>query len=185
MSAINPGHYGNSGDSRSQWTQISYDFYADLCRLVQARNPVPRVPGDNAGSVKKLHHRPELLRAFTRSPPYRAMTSVEPTQRLRATATPSRNATNKLCNGACRVTARSLAIGWPGRSAFAITSRKRSTATFSSVVTSSTVRDTSVAASIARSAMLGDDTCGVSVFTLGAFRTGYEAATFGCPRQAP
>jgi hypothetical protein len=45
------------------------------------------------------------------------------------------------------------------------------------------VRDTSVAVSIARSAMLGGGTgCGVSTLTLDAFHAlGDEAATFGYP----
>lgn len=46
------------------------------------------------------------------------------------------------------------------------------------------LRDTSVAASIERSAMLGDGTCGGSVFTLGAFHAmAMETVTFGYPRE--
>src|SRR5262249_53021686 len=156
----------------SEDAKISYGFYAGLCRLVQASKAIPSDPmGITQGLRKKLLARRNFLQAFARLAPYQitALLRQRATQRLRASTTPSRNATNKLCSGACRVTARSLAIGCPGRSAFAITSRKRSTATLSAAVTSSIVRDTSVAVSSARSAMLGDAICGVSSFTLGAF----------------
>ncbi len=159
---------------------ISVQIYAGWRRLASR---FCRFFWDNAESVKKAP--PSAGTFCTRScarHPYLATTWVT-IQRRRATTTPSRNATNRLCSGACRVTARSLAIGCPGRSAFAITTRKRSTATLSAAVTSSIPRDTSVAASIARSAMLGDGICGVSSLTLGAFRVGYEATTFGYPRE--
>ncbi len=186
--------------------QISYALYADPCSQVQACRLVPSVP---MGITQKVLKKLRLKRNFCRYsltgvlPAYRAGEATG-IQRLRATTTPSRNAMNKLCNGACRVTARSLAIGCPGRSAFAITSRKRSTATLSAAVTSSIPRDTSVAASIARSAMLGDGISGVSLLTLkrlpcgggtrppplairarACFSNSGSQATFGYPRQAP
>ena len=85
--------------------------------------------------------------------------------------------------GASRVVARSLASGWPGRCARSIARRNRSTATWSPAITSSIVRDTSVAASIARSVMLGANVgSGALISTGKAFDAGYEAATFGYPR---
>ena len=54
--------------------------------------------------------------------------------------------------------------GLPGSRAVAIASLRRSTAIFSAAVTSVTVCDTSVAVSIARSAMLGCN--GVSLLTM-------------------
>ena len=76
-------------------------------------------------------------------------------QRRRVIATPSRNAIHRLVSGASRVTLRSLASGWPGCCACSIADRNRSTATCNPAVSSSIVCDTSVAVSMARSAMLG------------------------------
>lgn len=81
-------------------------------------------------------------------------------QRRRAIATPSRNAIDRLVKGAQRVAARSLASGSPGCCERSITMRRRSTATLRLSVTSSIVRETSVALSMVRSAMLGDGTVG-------------------------
>jgi len=71
---------------------------------------------------------------------------------------------NRLVRGASRVVVRSLASGCPGRCALSIAACSRSTATRRPVVTSSIVRETSVAVSIARSAMLGGEAgCGGSM----------------------
>jgi hypothetical protein len=62
-------------------------------------------------------------------------------------------------------------------------SRNLSTATRRPAVTSSIVCETSAAASMARSAMLGEGTvCGVSASTAGTPNEVHEAATFGYPR---
>ena len=82
----------------------------------------------------------------------------------RVRAAPSKNAIAKLVSGACRVTVRRRASGWPGRCAASIADRSRSTAIRRPSVTSSIVRETSAAVSMARSAMLGEGTvCGISL----------------------
>ena len=75
--------------------------------------------------------------------------------RRRATASPIMKATARLDNGASRVTALRMPNGFPGRLASASTALRRSTAALSAPVTSPIVRDTSVAVSMARSAIPG------------------------------
>lgn len=90
---------------------------------------------------------------------------------------------NRLVKGASRVAARSLASGCPGRCAPSIIIRSRSTATFRSLITSSIVRETSVAVSMVRSAMLGDGTVGgVSMFTGWVFNVGLRGRRPGDPQ---
>ena len=74
-------------------------------------------------------------------------------------------ATNKLASGASRVIALMVASGIPGRRAAAIASLRRLAAACSASDTSVSVRDTSVAVSMARSAMPGCEGSGVSIFT--------------------
>jgi len=94
---------------------------------------------------------------------------------------------NRLVRGAWRVVARSFESGCPGRCALSIAAHSRSTATCRPAVTSSIVRETSVAVSMARSAMLGGGTgCGGSMPIKQCFpKKDNEAAAFGYPRQAP
>jgi hypothetical protein len=75
--------------------------------------------------------------------------------RRRVMATPSMKATARLDSGASRVMALMIANGFPGRLASASTVPRRSTAALSAPVTSPIVRDTSVAVSMARSAIPG------------------------------
>ena len=106
-------------------------------------------------------------------------------QRRLVSAAPSRNAIARLVNGACRVAVRSRASGCPGRCAASIADRSRSTAIRRPSVTSSIVRETSAAASMARSAMLGEGTvCGVSSSKAETPIEVHEAATFGYPPRA-
>jgi hypothetical protein len=90
----------------------------------------------------------------------------------------------RLVNGASRVTDRSLASGCPGRCALSIAARNRSTAIWRPEVISSIVRETSVAVSIARSAMLGGGTGGGGSMPIKRSLPSEdnEAATFGYPR---
>src|SRR6202158_5410771 len=119
-------------------------------------------------------------------------------ERRRATATPNRNATNRLASGASRVMALMVESGFPGCRAVAMAWLNWSTAACRRRETSVIVRDTSVAVSMARSAMPGWIVgWGVSVFTSRYSRSygpgsaaGHaqggterdEAATFGYPR---
>src|SRR5207248_2997350 len=92
-----------------------------------------------------------------------------------------------LASGASRVMALTVASAPPGLRDAAIASLKRSTAAFSPSETSVIVRDTSVAVSMARSAMPGwRDGPGVSI-VIGQplARIRMKSPTFGYPRQAP
>jgi hypothetical protein len=87
-------------------------------------------------------------------------------QRRRATAIAHRNATNRLVSGAAWVMLAMVESGLPGRRASATASLSRSAAVLRAPVTSPIVRDTSVAVSMARSAMPGCGiNCGVSMLT--------------------
>jgi hypothetical protein len=87
-------------------------------------------------------------------------------QRRRATAIAHRNATNRLASGAARVMSAMVESGLPGRRDSATASLSRSAAVLRAPVTSPIVRDTSVAVSMARSAMPGCGiNCGVSMLT--------------------
>ncbi len=77
----------------------------------------------------------------------------------RATAMPNRKATNRLASGAWRVIAATVDSALPGRRASSMVMLSRSTAARSAPVTSPSVRETSVAVSIARSAIPG---CGLA-----------------------
>src|SRR6185436_12343637 len=74
-------------------------------------------------------------------------------------------ATNRLASGASRVIALMVASGFPGCRAVEIALLRRSTAPRRAADASVIVRDTSVAVSIARSAIPGCASSGVSVFT--------------------
>jgi hypothetical protein len=78
-----------------------------------------------------------------------------PIYRRRATAMPNKNATNKLASGASRVMALMVESGLPGCRAVTMARLSRSTAVCSAAESSVIVRDTSVAVSMARSAVPG------------------------------
>ena len=90
---------------------------------------------------------------------------------------------NRLASGASRVMALTVASVPPGRRDAAIVSLSRSTALFNPSETSVIVRDTSVAVSMARSAMPGcRDGAGVSMGIGQSLAGSNEAAAFGYPR---
>src|ERR1700687_3977154 len=93
-------------------------------------------------------------------------------ERRRAIATPNKNATNKLASGASRVMALMVESGFPGCRAVAMAWLSRSTAARRAAESSVIVRDTSVAVSMARSAMPG-----------WIIDSGVSISTIPCPRN--
>jgi hypothetical protein len=154
--------YGQKADSEDQW------FHGGSPKKVAA---IIRAAVVGSRNGREWARPADASRMASVAPKVSVLVSAYLARR-RATAMPNRNATNRLASGASRVMALMVESGLPGWRDVAMATLNRSTAARRASETSVMVRDTSVAVSMARSAMPGCRVGSVvSMLTMAAFRS--------------